>query len=466
MAVLSGITIFCVGNATDFSVAPGNLGKVFESHKVIEDGILNLKGRIDVRDIYSMRNLPEGVSELNLSGLTLVSYTSPDSPYEGRLYYPEGEIPEYSMFGLKVKKLSLPGNVVVIEQGALAGGTMESITLPSNLETIGDYAFYDCNSLKNIALPAKVSSIGESAFGNCGSLKTISLESTGVRSIPPRLFAGCTSLESVVFPSKLEEIGREAFAGTAISSITLDDAGIAAPYALAGMTNLKDITIKGTGGASEGLLFGNSSLETISGTPGDVPSLFVAGCSNLDLTELVRNALSLGSFSLAGNKGKKLVLGSDLQKVDLDCFTGISGLSTIDATNLTKNVPEVVPGAFDAINPEDIILYVGSGNYEQWTQHPDWSKFKVIKTGNSTGMLFAEHDSVAISCNQLGNSLEVRSNVLIDRVEVYSVRGSLLAYCAPDSDSVIVNVDIEGEQVVVVRVDAGSVVKIFKLAVK
>ena len=45
-----------------------------------------------------------------------------------------------------------------------------SITLPSTLKTIGDYAFYYCGSLTGITIPNSVTSIGKNAFEYCSSL--------------------------------------------------------------------------------------------------------------------------------------------------------------------------------------------------------------------------------------------------------------------------------------------------------
>ena len=41
------------------------------------------------------------------------------------------------------------------------------------LTLIDDYAFYSCRSLETITLPASLTSIGDSAFGSCEQLKDI-----------------------------------------------------------------------------------------------------------------------------------------------------------------------------------------------------------------------------------------------------------------------------------------------------
>jgi hypothetical protein len=63
----------------------------------------------------------------------------------------------------------------------------------SKLDSIGEYAFWNCTSLEKITVNAK--KIGDSAF------------------------YGCSSLEKVVFGDNVKTIGNEAFAVTALKSI-------------------------------------------------------------------------------------------------------------------------------------------------------------------------------------------------------------------------------------------------------
>ena len=64
---------------------------------------------------------------------------------------------------------------------------MTSISLPNSLETIGDYAFYQCFSLTSITIPDSVTSIGQYAFGSCRAATTVTIGS-GVTSIASGAF--------------------------------------------------------------------------------------------------------------------------------------------------------------------------------------------------------------------------------------------------------------------------------------
>ena len=47
---------------------------------------------------------------------------------------------------------------------------MTSITIPSSVTSIGNYAFYKCTSLVSITIPDSVTSIGDDLFRGCESL--------------------------------------------------------------------------------------------------------------------------------------------------------------------------------------------------------------------------------------------------------------------------------------------------------
>ena len=77
---------------------------------------------------------------------------------------------------------------------------------------IGDYAFYNCNSLTNVTIPDSVTSIGAYAFKNCSSLTSVTIPDS-VTSIGEDAFEDCISLTSVTIPDSVMSIGEEAFGG-------------------------------------------------------------------------------------------------------------------------------------------------------------------------------------------------------------------------------------------------------------
>ena len=111
--------------------------------------------------------------------------------------------------------------------------TAANPTLPSDLTTIGEYAFYNCTNLALTSLPNGITSIGANAFRNCTNLALTSLPSEltsigtyafqncsrlaltslpdGLTNIPNYGFQGCYALALTSFPDDVSNIGTSAF---------------------------------------------------------------------------------------------------------------------------------------------------------------------------------------------------------------------------------------------------------------
>ena len=87
---------------------------------------------------------------------------------------------------------------------------INSVTIPSSIESIGYNSFGGCTGLKEIILPSSVTSIGYMAFSGCTSVQSLKIP-YGVKEIGASAFEGCTSLKYVVIPSSVTKIGNSAF---------------------------------------------------------------------------------------------------------------------------------------------------------------------------------------------------------------------------------------------------------------
>ena len=87
---------------------------------------------------------------------------------------------------------------------------IRSYVIPSSVTSIGDYAFWYCDSLSEIVIPSSVTSIGDHAFSDCYSLSEIVIP-TSVTSIGDSAFSSCNSLSEIVIPSSVTSIGDSAF---------------------------------------------------------------------------------------------------------------------------------------------------------------------------------------------------------------------------------------------------------------
>lgn len=107
--------------------------------------------------------------------------------------------------------------------------TIASIVIPSDVTTIGSYAFYDCSSLTSVTIPNSVTSIGGSAFSNTNILR-VNSNTNGVVNIPSGVttisggssFSSCRRITSVTIPDSVTTIGSYTFyTCTSLRNVTI-----------------------------------------------------------------------------------------------------------------------------------------------------------------------------------------------------------------------------------------------------
>ncbi len=197
-----------------------------------------------------------------------VDVVIPDS-YEGKPVVGIGR----HAFGAysKVRTVVIPESIKIIDSQAFNYcDNLESVvfTKLSGLETIKDYAFYNCKTIESITLPASVENIGYRAFSTCPALKQIMIDEDnpyyssydgvlytkdmktliavppaadknddaaedsvnalyileGVEVIGKGAFADCSYIERVVIPSSVISIEKGAFMNcTALKEVIIDE---------------------------------------------------------------------------------------------------------------------------------------------------------------------------------------------------------------------------------------------------
>ena len=150
--------------------------------------------------------------------------------YNGNTYTVT-EIGEYAFYHRSgygyLTSISIPSTVVYINNYAFYDQSqLTSVTLPNNCSFIGKYAFYGCSSLTSITFPnanAYDVWVDDYAFTNCTSLTTVNLGSK-YDGLGDYCFANCTALKTVTGGSNLSYIGHYAFQGcTSINEFVIPD---------------------------------------------------------------------------------------------------------------------------------------------------------------------------------------------------------------------------------------------------
>ena len=133
--------------------------------------------------------------------------------------------------GEQLVSLTIPSDVTDLSNYAFYNArTISSLTLPETLVSIGESAFYGCTGFVSATLPTRFldrlitkkslksvtitsgETIADSAFAECDQLTSISFAST-VKSIGAYAFEGCSSLRSVTIPSSVLSFHNSAFFG-------------------------------------------------------------------------------------------------------------------------------------------------------------------------------------------------------------------------------------------------------------
>ena len=98
------------------------------------------------------------------------------------------------------------------EKDYAACRSLQSISLPAGIESIGSRAFAGCTGLKELDTrqAAVLTSLGGEAFSGCSSLTGGDFSRTMIRTLPEGVFSGCGALEILTLPETLESIGSRA----------------------------------------------------------------------------------------------------------------------------------------------------------------------------------------------------------------------------------------------------------------
>ena len=197
----------------------------------------------------------EGVLTISGSG-DMYNYGSSDfsAPWDGSrsrvksVVIADGvtSIGEYAFFYCEsLTSVTIPDSVTSIGKYAFFCCTsLTSVTIPDSVTSIGRFAFSNCTSLTSVTIPDSVTSIGEYAFYYCKSLTSMTIPDS-VTSISSSTFASCTSLTSVTIPDSVTSIGEYAFYDCkSLTSVTIPGSVTSIGlYAFASCTSLTGIWV-------------------------------------------------------------------------------------------------------------------------------------------------------------------------------------------------------------------------------
>jgi len=182
--------------------------------------------------------------------------------------------------------------------------SLKTFTIPQNTYYIGAYAFYDCNSLTTINIPNLVENILPYTFYGCASLSSIELPN-GSKSIGDYAFYGCVALTNITIPNQCETIGEAAFYNcSALTELVIPDS----------VTSIGAYAFRSCGGISE-LVFSDNVEE--------IGACAFYDCNGLKTVKLGKRIIELSDRLFYGCVNlESLYIYAPLSYIDAMAFYG------------------------------------------------------------------------------------------------------------------------------------------------
>ena len=250
----------------------------------------------------------------------------------------------------------------------LNGELVTELIIPEGVTSIGDYAFYNCNSLTSVTIPASVTEIGDYAFYGCNNLSKVTFEENSqLKTIGNLAFNICSSLTEITIPASVTQIVDSAFSGcNNLSKVTFAE-----------NSQLKTIGY---------ITFGSTALTeiTIPASVTQIGDYAFYGCNNLSKVTFEENSQLKTIGNLAFNNCSSLteitIPASVTQIVD-SAFSGCYNLKTV--TFLSEVPPQIGGDLFSGTwNAEDFKVYVPEAGFEAYSAIEDvyWQR-SIVEAG-------------------------------------------------------------------------------------
>jgi uncharacterized repeat protein (TIGR02543 family) len=351
---------------------------------------LTLTGYIDARDIAFLRDSIPYLTELDLSGATIVAFEGEGGTYtRDSIYYPANQMPPYSFCNpytgeakTFLTSIVLPNGLTSIGDGAFYRNSgLRSISIPNGVTSIGGYTFYNCTGLTSINIPNGVTSIGGYTFYYCIGLTSINIPN-GVTSIGNSTFYNCTGLTSINIPNGVTSIGNGAFYNCrGLTSINIPN----------GVTSIENYTFY--------YCIGLTSINIPNGVTSIGNGAFY-NCTELRSVDIPAGVTSIGEYAFEYcSKLEYITLPAVLTSIGNYAFGFCSGLKTI--TNQNPVPLNINGGVFSGVDKENCELKVPVSSGIAYQSANVWSEFYNI-TGE--GLLFSVNVNSSATGSVTGTS--------------------------------------------------------------
>ncbi len=272
------LSLRCIGNNS------------FKGHPALEE--VSIPKYVEWVGFYSFQDCPS-LKKVIYSPAKSINYAATSSPFlncdslETVIIGDNVKIVSQRLFQKlpSLSHITIPGNVRTVGYAAFINSGLRSVNLQDGLKEIGPYAF-EGTKIDSIYIPSSVDSIASAAFRSCDSLKVISYNASNtVSTYSTSPFAKCANVEKVIIGENVSMIQKNLFRD---------------------FPNLKTVEIPGNVKSIGNYSFYNDGLESVricEGVETIGESVFL---NNANLTEIwiPKSVTSIGSLNAIPKKAK------------------------------------------------------------------------------------------------------------------------------------------------------------------
>lgn len=304
----------------------------------------------------------------------------------GDMYDYTSDTLPWSNCATEITAISLPSEMTSIGDYAFYNcSSVSSITIPDAVTTIGNYAFYNCDGITSIAISDAVTTIGTHVFCSCGALASVTLPET-LESLGEYMFYACSKLTSITLPETLTGISNGAFGNTALTSITIPDnvtsIGDSAFFYCDDFNSAPTLPDNITSIGNYAFYYCGKSVPTLPAnliTIGEYAFYYCSSC-NVTIPDKVK---SIGKYAFYGaaSSSYSLVLGSSVEYIGDRAFSD-GYFKKITSSNPTPPAC-YSSNVFGSYTYKNTYLYAESNLYEQAYVWEDFSRLNYTSTAKT-----------------------------------------------------------------------------------
>ncbi|MCD7723120.1 MAG: leucine-rich repeat domain-containing protein, partial [Clostridiales bacterium] len=279
--------------------------------------------------------LGSNVQFIGANAFSNTAYIKNDDNYEDGVLYNETYV--IAVNSAILAEYEIKDGTTLVAYGAFQNVSTCTLTLPSSLLYINDFAFDGCTLLQSFDLTGLVS-LGTYAFRYCTALESANFTGASITAIPTYAFYGCTSLETVTLPSAVTTVNSYAFYScTALSEINLSNVADIYTYAFSLCTALQDIDFSSATSVGASAFRNSGVTSAVFKQDCSIAANAFASCESLESVDLTNCSSLTGDAFLSCTALTDITVAADAQYSGSP-FDGCTAITTITIAPGTSGI--------------------------------------------------------------------------------------------------------------------------------